>query len=316
MKTKLLILGSTGFIGKNLSIYFSNKKKYSITAVYNKTKPIKIPNIKYIKGDLTKKKFVENIVKNFDLVIQAAATTSGSNDIVNRPYIHVTDNIIMNSHILRSCFRNNIRHFIFFSCTTMYHSSKKPLKENDYKPEKKLENKYFGVANTKLYIEKMCEFFSKISKCKFTVIRHSNIYGQYDKFDLLKSHVFGASIRKILTAKKNIKVWGTGKEERDLLHIDDLMNFVEKSFLKQKSNFEIFNCGYGSSISISNLIKKMIKISNKKINIIYDKTKPTIPTYLSVDCNKAYKLLKWKKQISLDNGILMTLNWVKKNIKL
>ena len=316
MKTKLLILGSTGFIGKNLLIYFSNKKKYSISAVYNKTKPTKIRNIKYIKGDLTKKQFVEKVVRNFDLVIQAAATTSGSNDIVNRPYIHVTDNIIMNSHILRSCFKNNIKHFIFFSCTTMYHSSKKSLKENDYNPEKKLENKYFGVANTKLYIEKMCEFFSQISKCKFTVIRHSNIYGQYDKFDLLKSHVFGASIRKILKAKKEITVWGTGKEERDLLHVNDLMNFVEKSFLKQRSNFEIFNCGYGSSISISNLIKKMIKISNKKINIVYDVTKPTIPTYLSVNCQKAYRLLKWKKKINLDDGIKMTLNWVKDNIKL
>ena len=67
MKTKLLILGSTGFIGKNLLIYFSNKKKYSISAVYNKTKPTKIRNIKYIKGDLTKKQFVEKVVRNFDL---------------------------------------------------------------------------------------------------------------------------------------------------------------------------------------------------------------------------------------------------------
>jgi len=316
MKNKVLILGCNGFIGKNLLIYFSNKKKYSITAVYNKTKPKKIHNIKYIKGDLTKEQFVDKVVRNFDLVIQAAATTSGSNDIVNRPYIHVTDNIIMNSHILRSCFKNKIKHFIFFSCTTMYHSSKKPLKENDYDPLKKLEKKYFGVANTKLYIEKMCEFFSQISKCKFTVIRHSNIYGQHDKFDLLKSHVFGASIRKILEAKNEITVWGNGKEERDLLHVNDLMNFVEKSFLKQKSNFEIFNCGYGSSISISNLIKKMIKLSNKKINIVYDITKPTIPTYLSVNCQKAYRLLKWKKMIHLDDGIKMTLNWVKGNIKL
>ena len=94
--------------------------------------------------------------ENYHLVIQAAAITSGANDLVKRPYIHVTDNIIMNSHILKSCFKNSIKHLIFFSCTTMYHSSKKPLREEDFDANKKLEKKYFGVANTKVYIEKMC----------------------------------------------------------------------------------------------------------------------------------------------------------------
>ena len=47
-------------------------------------------------------------------------------------------------------------------------------------------NKYFGVGWTKIYIEKLCEFYSNISNTKFTIIRHSNIYGPYDKFDLEK----------------------------------------------------------------------------------------------------------------------------------
>ena len=50
----------------------------------------------------------------------------------------------------------------------------------------KIFHNYFGVAHTKLYIEKICKFYSKISKTKFTIIRHSNIYGPRDKFDLLK----------------------------------------------------------------------------------------------------------------------------------
>ena len=311
---KILILGCSGFIGKNLLIYFSKKKNVNLTAVYNKSKPIKLKNVKYVKVDLTKKSDVEKTVKDYHLVIQAAATTSGANDIVKRPYIHVTDNIIMNSYILKSCFKNNIKHLIFFSCTTMYHSSKKPLREKDFDANKKLEEKYFGVANTKVYIEKMCEFFSKISDCKFTVIRHSNIYGPHDKFDLKKSHVFGASIRKVLFAKKNIIVWGRGKEERDLLYIDDLVDFVNKVYERQKRNFEIFNCGYGKSVSIDKLIRKIIKISKKKIKIIYDVSKPNIPTYLSVNCIKAKKLLNWESKTNLETGIYKTYNWAKKNI--
>ena len=45
---------------------------------------------------------------------------------------------------------------------------------------KKIYPKYFGVANTKIYIEKMCEFYSRISTTKFTIIRHSNIYGPFE----------------------------------------------------------------------------------------------------------------------------------------
>ena len=66
----------------------------------------------------------------------------------------------------------------------------------------------------------MCEFYSNLSKTKYTVIRHSNIYGPYDKFDLEKSHVFGATLTKVMNGKERVTVWGTGREGRDLLYIE------------------------------------------------------------------------------------------------
>ena len=62
-----------------------------------------------------------------------------------------------------------------------------------------------------------CNFYSSLGITKYTVIRHSNIYGPYDKFDLEKSHFMGATITKVLTAK-NIEVWGEGKESRDFVY--------------------------------------------------------------------------------------------------
>ena len=103
----------------------------------------------------------------------------------------------------------------------------------------------------------MCDFFSRLGNTKYTAIRHSNIYGPYDKYDLERSHVFGATITKVMTAKKEVVVWGKGTEERDLLHIDDLVNFVKLVIQKQKKKFQLFNCGVGYSISINNLVKKI-----------------------------------------------------------
>jgi nucleoside-diphosphate-sugar epimerase len=197
----------------------------------------------------------------------------------------------------------------------MYKSSKKPLKEEDFNPLKDIEPKYFGVATTKVYNEKMCEFFSSLGKTKYTAIRHSNIYGPYDKFDLERSHVFGATVTKVMNANKKVIVWGKGKEKRDLLFIDDLVDFVLLAIKKQKNNFELLNCGLGKAISINELVKKIIIASKKKLEIEYDLTKPNIPTYLSVDCSKAKKLLGWKPKVSLDAGIAKTIQWWKKEFK-
>ena len=54
MKKKIIILGSTGFIGRNLIEYFSKKKSYSVFGTFNKKKPSKLKNVKFIKCDLLK----------------------------------------------------------------------------------------------------------------------------------------------------------------------------------------------------------------------------------------------------------------------
>lgn len=313
----MLVLGGTGFIGRNLIEYFLGKKKYIITATHFKTKKIKSLPVNWINIDLRDPKKLKNLFKDFDVVLQFAATTSGSSDIVNRPYIHVTDNAVMNSLILREIFDSNIKHFIFPSCTVMYHSSKRPLKESDFNENKRIHPKYFGVGNTKVYIEKMCEFFSGIDQTKkYTVIRHSNLYGPYDKYDLQKSHMFGANITKVLkNTNGKIIIWGKGKEKRDLLYIKDFCKFVEKAIKNQKNKFELFNVGYGKDYSVLDIVKKIIKFSKKKISIDFDLSKPSIPTFLSLNCNKAKKELNWVHEISVDKGIQKTIKWYLKNVK-
>ncbi len=315
MKKKLIILGGTGFIGINLLIYFSKQKKYKVYGTYNIKPKIYIKNVSWIKSNLLIEKDVSRALKNKDFVIQAAATTSGSKDIVNQPYLHVTDNAIMNSLILRSVMENKIDKFIFFSCTVMYDSKKSKIKETDLDLNKEINPKYYGVAWTKLYTEKMCRFYSNICNTKFTIIRHSNIYGPFDKFDLEKSHVFGATITKVMKSNGEINIWGDGNESRDLLYIDDLIDIVKKSIDNQKINFQIYNCGYGKAIQIKSLVKKIIKSSGKKIKIKFDLSKPTIKTNVYLDTFLAKKELNWYPKTSIELGIKKTIRWWKKNIK-
>jgi len=316
MKKKILICGSTGFIGRNVADFFAKKDDYEVYGTYCNSMPLSNPGIEMIKADLTDKNDVSKIVKGMDIVIQAAATTSGAKDIAQKPHYHVTDNAIMNALIFRNAHEHKISHLIFFSCTTMYQSSDTPIKESDFNVNEEMNPKYYGGAWTKVYNEKMCEFYARIGSTKYTVVRHSNIYGPYDKFDLEKSHVFGATVTKVMSAKEKetISVWGNGEEERDLLYVSDLISFFQNVIEKQNSKFELFNVGYDSSISVKDLVRKIITLSGKKLDVKYDLTKPTIKTKICLDSNKAKDSIAWRAEVSLDEGIKKTLEWYKDNI--
>tara|TARA_Y100000589_G_scaffold331455_1_gene385086 strand:- start:1496 stop:2437 length:942 start_codon:yes stop_codon:yes gene_type:complete len=312
---KIIIAGATGFIGKNLLKYFS-KKDNEIIAIYNKKPPslLKTPNIKWVQADLRSPNIIKEYLPNTDLFLQFAATTSGANDIKKRPFIHVTDNAVMNSYLLREAFEAGVKHFIFPSCTVML-QSREFQSEKDWNPKEEINENYYGVGNTKVYIEKMCRFYSGLG-LKTTVIRHSNVFGPYDKFDLQKSHVLGASVRKVLDANEGdiINVWGSGKARRDFIFISELINFIEKAFCNQKELFGLFNCGMGYSISINELVKNIISISKKNLEMKNDLSKPDIPTALSLDCNKAYKEINWKNLIDFNEALEITYKWAENNL--
>jgi GDP-L-fucose synthase len=314
MKLNVLVCGATGFIGRNITEQLSHRSDLIIHALRFQRPEYACPNVIWHQADLRNPNDVERVVTGMDIIIQAAATTSGAKDIVTKPFIHVTDNAVMNSYLFRTAFEKKIKQVIFFSCTVMYPSSENALKETDFDANQPLHPRYFGVGNTKLYIEKMCEFYANISNTRFTAIRHSNIYGPHDKFDLERSHVFGATITKVMQAKDKIVVWGTGDEERDLLYIDDLVRFVELAIQNQTSPFELYNCGYGQAISIKELVHKIIYHSGKTLQVEHDLSQPTIKTQLFLDCEKAKKLLNWQPEISLDQGIALTLKWWQENI--
>ena len=121
IKKKILICGATGFIGRNILERFRKNKKYKIRAQYHK-RPVpknyknakigKTNNIQWVRADLTKANDVKKVMNGIDIVLQYAATTTGAADIVSKPYIHVTDNAVMNSLLLREAFEQKVKHFI------------------------------------------------------------------------------------------------------------------------------------------------------------------------------------------------------------
>jgi GDP-L-fucose synthase len=251
-------------------------------------------------------------VQGMDIVIHAAAITSGAKDIVNNPHFHIADTAVMNSLVLRAAFEAGVRHIVVFSCAIIYPTSDKLLSERDFDPGVELYPHYFGAGWGKIYLEKMCEFYARLGRNRFTVLRHSNNYGPYDKFDLEKSHVFGATMTKVMAASDGkITIWGDGNEERDLLYVSDLVRAVELAIERQQADFNLFNIGMGSTVTVNDLVRKVIACSGRELEISYDRSKIGLKARFCLDCAKARESLGWQPKVSLDEGIRKTMDWYK-----
>ncbi len=318
-RKNILVCGATGFMGRNIAEYFSAQGGYDVYAT-GKTRILpNWPEERFYNVDLTSAVDVAELFsrESFDIVVQAAATTSGSKDILEKPYLHVTDNAVMNSLILQECYNNKVGHFLFLSCGVMYNPDRSPVTEEDFYLDEGIFDKYFGVGWTKVYIEKMCEFYAGLGRTKHTVIRHSNTYGPYDKYDLEKSHMFGATITKVMTANEGdeIVVWGDGTTERDLLYVDDVVDFIHKAIDNQKANYELYNVGCERSISVKDIVQKIITISGKNLSVKHDLTKPSINTKLALLSSKAQRQLGWSPTTSIDEGVKKTIEWYKDKVQ-
>lgn len=312
---KILILGgSRGFIGSNLVNYFADECE--VFATYNANGGEKGLNDKcaYLPVDLTLKASVESLFLKVqpDIVINAAARTTGSKDVIERPFLHVTNNSIINSLVFEACHVHKVKHCLFFSCSVMFKPKNSPQKESDWNAGQEIYSSYFGVGNMKVFSERLCEFYSRLNVCKYTVIRLSNVFGPGDKFDFDKCHMMPALIRRVFEATEFLEVWGSGLACRDLIYIDDVVDLVSKVIEKQTGKYELFNCGVGIARSIESVIQSIKNVANKQdLKLVFDSTKPDIPTTVVLDWSKAKDILDWAPKTPFEEGIAKTLNYYK-----
>ena len=314
MRTKrVLICGASGFIGRNLFEHFDSNG-YETYGTYLKSRP-QVFNPKIIPVDLRDKYKALQIMQGMDIVINAAAMTAGigvySEETNAKEFVETNNRI--NANLVESAHVNRVGHFVFLSCTIMYPSSIVPLKENESDVDR-VHPKYSVLAEIKILGEEGCQYFAGMGSTKYTTVRHTNVYGPYDKFDLKHGHVLSATIEKVMTSQNNeIIVWGSGQESRDFLYINDLIEFIRRAVNLQANNFEIFNVGSGKTYSINELVGVIISHSGKELKVIHDLTKPSIEPYMNIDAGKAKRLIGWQAKTNLNEGIRKTIEWYKKN---
>lgn len=152
---------------------------------------------------------------------------------------------------------------------------------------------------------KLCDAYRAQHGCNFISVMPTNLYGPNDNYDLEKSHVLPALLRKFIEAKKQgtpeVTLWGTGTPKREFLHVDDLASAC--FYLMQNYNEPgLVNIGTGEDIAIKDLALLIKNIVGYEGNLVHDLSKPDGTPRKLMDVSKL-KTQGWTASISLEEGV-------------
>jgi len=242
-----------------------------------------------------------------DYVFLAAARVGGiyANHTFRADFLY--ENLMIESNVIHASYLNKIKKLLFLGSSCIYpRMAPQPLKES-YLLTGPLEYTNEPYAIAKIAGIKLCESYRLQYGCNFISVMPTNLYGPNDNYDLAKSHVLPALLRKIHTAKINniptVEVWGSGTPLREFLHVDDLSEAC-LFLMENYSEPELINIGTGTDISIKDLAMMIMRIADYKGEIKFDSSKPDGTPRKLLDVSKLMAL-GWKPKISLEEGIKM-----------
>ena len=240
-----------------------------------------------------------------DYVFLAAAHVGGilANNTYRAEFIY--NNMMIESNVIHAAYKNKVKKLLFLGSSCIYPKlAPQPLKE-EYLLTGLLEETNEPYAIAKIAGIKMCDAYRAQYGCNFISVMPTNLYGPNDNYDLNKSHVLPALIKKFHEAKisgaSSVTMWGTGTPKRELLHADDLADAC--FFLMQHYDEGGFvNIGTGVDLSINELALMVKEIVGFTGTIEHDLTKPDGTPRKLMDVSKLHNL-GWKAGIGLREGI-------------
>ena len=243
-----------------------------------------------------------------EYVFLAAAKVGGimANNIYRAEFLF--ENLQIQNNVIDSAYRNGVKKLMFLGSSCIYPKlAPQPLHEDSLLTGI-LESTNEPYAIAKIAGIKMCEAYRSQYGCDFISVMPTNLYGPNDNYDLNKSHVLPAMIRKFHEAKEEnkpfVELWGTGSPLREFLHANDLadacyflmQNYSEPGFL---------NIGVGSDVTIKHLAEIIQKIVGYEGEVHWNTDKPDGTPRKLMDVSKLHNL-GWKHSIELEDGIRVT----------
>ncbi|NVN92668.1 MAG: GDP-L-fucose synthase [Desulfuromonadales bacterium] len=262
-----------------------------------------------------------------DYVFLAAAKVGGIVANSTYPADFIYSNLQIQNNVIHQSYLNGVKRLLFLGSTCIYPKlAPQPLKE-EYLLTGALEPTNDAYAVAKIAGITMCRSYNRQYGARYLAIMPNNLYGPNDNFDLEKSHVLPAMIRKCHEAKlsgaASVTIWGTGAPLREFLQVDDLasaclflMNLDEQRYgelLNDSAAPALINVGSGQEISIRDLALLVKGIVGFEGELEFDTAKPDGTPRKLADASRIHAL-GWKHRIELQEGIEEAYRWFRENV--
>lgn len=250
-----------------------------------------------------------------EYVIMSAGRVGGIAANAAQPASFLYQNLAMAANIIDAAYRYGVKKLLYLGSSCIYpKESPQPIKE-EYLLTSALEPTNEGYALAKIAGLKLVQTYNKQYGTHFISAMPTNLYGYEDNFDLEKSHVLPALIRKFIDAVEQnldeVKLWGTGKARREFLFVDDLAGGLIMLMNNYEENMWI-NIGSGTDISIAELAQMIAELVGFKGRIVFNTTVPDGTMHKLLDVSKI-NALGWHATTSLKDGLQKTIEWYKAN---
>jgi GDP-L-fucose synthase len=249
-----------------------------------------------------------------DLIVHAAAVVGGIGANRAHPGLFFHENAIMGIQLIEEARRAGIGKFVCLGTICAYPKhTPVPFREDDLwngYPEE--TNAPYGLAKKMLLVQ--LQAYREEYGFPGIYLLPVNLYGPGDHFDLEKSHVIPAMIRKFLEAHESgvpeVVLWGDGSPTREFLYVEDAAEGILAA-AEQYDGAAPVNLGSGEEISIRDLAALVARMTGFSGAIRWDTSRPNGQPRRNLDVTRARRLFGWGARVSLDEGLRRTIDWYK-----
>lgn len=306
---KVMILGGTGFLGRALIKTLKSSGYNDVISVGRRS--ISDADEMHIIADLTVESEVKSLYQSVspDIVVNLAAFVGGIGLNRDEPGRMFYDNIKIGSFCTHYAMEHKVQKYIFCGSVCAYpENTPVPFKEDDlWNGFPEPTNSPYGVYKKSIGV--MMDAYNKQYGLDCVYLIPVNMYGPHDNFDLHTSHVIPAMIKKFADAEGDVTLWGDGSATREFLYVDDcaraIMTAIESSIRQPVP----INIGTGNEITIKALAHRISTILRFRGKIVWDTSKPNGQPRRCLDVSRAERLLGFRSQISLAEGLNRTIEW-------
>lgn len=308
----VLVTGAGGFIGHHLVSYLV-AQGHKVRGV-----DIKAPEYEASRAhefellDLRVPGNCEKAVAGVDEVYHLAADMGGIGYITSSHAAITLHNTLINVNMIKSAREAGVKRFLFSSSACIYPQYLQhkpdvtPLREDDAFPADPEE----GYGLEKLYMEKMCQYFSEDWGFPTRTVRFHNVYGPLGTYDGGREKAPAAICRKVALAAdgSSIEIWGDGQQTRSFMHVDDC---VEGIFRIMRSDYDRpLNLGTDELVSVDQLVDMVSEIAGKRLVKRHDRSRPQGVRGRNSDNSRLREVLGWEPSIMLKDGLQPTYRWI------